>query len=116
MDRPICHATGCSTVALVHWLRRLTPVEVEVEHTKELDRRTGWPPELAASVPLTDGAVYSYTVEACGPHAIDQDAATQVHQATCSGPNSPHLPQCDCTPEPLPDAPAPAQQIPEHWT
>jgi hypothetical protein len=57
---------------------------------------------------------------ACGLHAIHLDAASQVHQATCSAPSVVLAPACDCTPEPLPPpeplSPAdPTVTLPTGW-
>jgi hypothetical protein len=58
----------------------------------------------------------SHLVHACGLHAIGVEAAALIHEATCSGPDSPALPECDCTPEQPPAAPArPEQHLPDHW-
>lgn len=52
--------------------------------------------DLAATVP----------VYACAEHTITRDAASRVHAAGCPAPDPARLPDCGCTPEPLP-APEP---------
>ena len=117
-----CHATGCTATPLVHWQRRLTETEVAVEHAREQGRRdarmllrdTQLPaPDFG---PLPDPDSYSYLVHACGPHAIDIDAAARVHQADCAGPDSPDLPDCGCEPETPPEPAAQMEhELPAHW-
>lgn len=117
---PVCHGTGCTADSLVHWQRRLLPAEVEAALAAEQGRREqasadhGHPME--AYGPLPDGSEFTRLVHACGPHAIDMDAAALIHQAQCSGPDSPALPACDCTPERRPEMPPQVEQpLPDHW-
>lgn len=117
-----CHGATCTADSLVHWQRRLTPAEVDVEHAREQAKRAGWLElrDIAQPAPdygpLPDASTYSYLVHACGDHAIGMDAAALVHQADCPGPDSERLPECGCDPEPLPTLSAtPEQQLPAHW-
>lgn len=41
-------------------------------------------------------------VHACAAHAITLAAAAHVHRADCPAPDPAVLPECGCTPEPLP--------------
>lgn len=118
---PGCHATGCTADSLVHWRRRLLPAEIETALAEEQGRRQSvmadhGHPSLDVFGPMPDGSQFTHLVHACGQHAIGIDAAALIHQAQCSGPDSPALPACDCAPEPPPPAPAPpAQELPVHW-
>lgn len=96
---PACARHGCGATPLVHWSRRHTPGE------------------LAAFAPETHTDDMRHLVYACGQHAISIDLAAHVHAANCSGPNSAQLPQCDCTPEPLPPGAAdvPTVTLPTGW-
>jgi hypothetical protein len=114
---PTCYATGCTADSLVHWQRRLTAAEVELAHRAEQQRCDDREVPFPDGIPLSDPAEMSHLVHACGLHAIDMEAAALVHQGTCSGPDSPALPECDCTPEQPPAPPArPEQELPAHWT
>ncbi|WP_078891410.1 hypothetical protein [Streptomyces sp. NRRL S-350] len=79
----------CGAPALVQWRRRPTPTELTA---------------MATRIPASTAADTTVTVYACGPHAISMTAAAQIHQATCTAPDQAHLPNCSCTPEPLPAA------------
>lgn len=119
----VCGATGCAATPLAQWARRLTSDELTVElaiiqarwDTAYLLRDQSLPDPIQP--PLPDGSDYTRAVYACGPHAIGLDAASQIHEATCSAPHSvPYQEACDCTPEPLPTPPAEiAPVVPEHW-
>ena len=118
----VCHATTCSETPLVHWQRRLTADEVDIEHAIERHKRDGWlelrdvEQPMPDYGPLPDPSSYSYLVYACADHAIDMDAAGLVHQNTCAGPDSDALPLCDCDPEPAPaPRPRPVQPVPARW-
>jgi hypothetical protein len=113
---PDCYASDCTTPSLVHWQRRLTPAEVEAAHQAEQQRRDDRETPFPDGIPLPDPAEMSHLVHACGQHAIGIDAAALIHQKTCSGPDSPALPACDCTPEKQPEPRVrPEQQVPDHW-
>lgn len=119
---PVCER--CFAPALAQWQRRLTEVELGVELAREQQRREQayvlrdlqLPDPVFGPMPTT--ADYTRAVYACGDHAIDQDDATLVHQADCTGPHGdldPH-PQCSCEPEPLPMAePDAVSPAPAHW-
>lgn len=118
--------TACPDWAIVQWRRRLTDAELAAHITLEQEKRDERllladpqlpPPEFG---PLPQADECTTPVFACGPHAIDMDAAALVHASSCTAPNEADLPGCDCTPEPLPepepvDEPAP-MLLPEHWT
>ena len=120
---PTCHGTGCRAQPLVSWRRRLNPAELAAELAAEQARReerlllrdTQQPMPVYGPMPTSADLVHA--VYACGPHAIDMDAAALVHAADCAGPNSATLPECGCTPEAAP-APEPLveQELPAHWT
>lgn len=117
---PVCGA--CNAPALVNWRRRLTDAELNHHLHTEKGRRDEIlllaDPQLPAPAfpPLPTGDDMTRTIYACGPHAIHMEAAGLIHQATCTAPNEQHLPDCDCTPEPHPEAieETPAQ-LPAHW-
>lgn len=119
---PVCDADSCTATPLGQWQRRLTPDEITVEHARIqglwdaafLLRDQSKPDPIQP--PMPDCADYTRAVYACGDHAIALDAAALIHQAECSGPDTPGLPDCDCTPEPAPepDIHEPAA-VPEHW-
>jgi len=120
--RPGCHGTGCTTVPLVQWRRRLTAAELDTEQAAETGRRAERyllrdvqkPPPVEG--PMPDTSDYTHAVYACGGHAIAMDAAALVHAADCAGPNSATLPDCGCTPEPAVPTVLPVQELPAHWT
>jgi hypothetical protein len=99
---PAC--ANCGSAALVQWVRR--PSEAELAAIPAAQGGD------SATAQNTTMAVY-----ACGSHAIAADIAGLVHAATCSGPLSATLPNCDCTPEPAPQQPAeePAPNLPAGW-
>jgi len=124
---PVCAA--CGDEAVVHWRRRPTDAELAELVAAEKSRRAEilqladpqLPPPVFPPLPTADGM--TRTVYACGPHAITRDAAALVHRSSCTAPNEAHLPGCDCTPEPHPQAaparaegqePAPSR-LPAHW-
>lgn len=122
---PVCGATGCTSAPLAQWQRRLTPDELATEIAIIQARWDAafllWDQSQPDPIqpPLPDGTDYTRAIYACGAHALSLVAAAHTHQSTCSGPNSPNLPRCDCTPEPLP-TPAAAvaastPTVPEHW-
>lgn len=94
---------NCGSSALVAWVRRPTADELAAIP----DNQGG----AEATAGNTTVAVY-----ACGAHAISQDLASLIHGPTCSGPDSPALPNCTCDPAPWPDpVEAPAQELPQGW-
>jgi hypothetical protein len=100
----------------VQWCRRLTPAELDTAIAAEQQRRQDIidadPDQPAPGFgPLPGAADFTRTVYTCGGHAINRDAAAHVHASTCTAPNNSALPGCDCTPEPLPTPPAPAQTV-----
>jgi hypothetical protein len=108
----------------VSWNRRLTDDELADHVRLEEERRDRillladkqLPPPVFPSLP--DGSNDTRTVYACGEHAIDMDAASRIHQKTCTAPNEIGRRGCDCTPEPAPKAtpePEPALALPDHW-
>lgn len=118
---PAC--TLCGGPAVVHWQRRLTADEVAVEQAKEQARRDEItrladpqqpPPEFG---PLPDCADYTAAVHGCIGHAITLNAASLVHQGTCTAPTEADLPGCNCTPEkaPQPDPDPEPVQLPAGW-
>ena len=117
---PICGA--CNGPALAQWQRRLTPDEYTAETAilqdrwdKAFELRDQSKPD-PIQPPMPDAGTYTRAVYACGSHAIAMAGAARIHQNTCSGPNSPALPRCDCTPEPLPaQTQHTAAAVPEHW-
>jgi hypothetical protein len=119
---PPCDA--CGGESYVHWLRRLTPDETAVERDKEEDRRakilaladTQAPPPVFP--PLPDYGTWVHAVYGCLSHAIAQDAAALVHQATCTAPDPAKLPACNCIPEtaPAPDADPTPRPLPPGWS
>ncbi|MEW2164413.1 hypothetical protein AB0912_15675 [Streptomyces sp. NPDC007084] len=118
---PAC--TLCQRPALVHWLRRPTNEDVEAVRLLEIDRRAAQEqldnPDAPTPVypPLPTGADTTVIVHACGPHAIDMEAAAHIHASTCTAPNEADLPGCDCTPEKLPtEPPEETAPLPAHWT
>lgn len=119
--KPVCHGTGCTVRPLVQWRRRLTAIELATELAAEQARRAERYTLRDTQQPEPDfglmptAADYTRAVYACGSHAISMDAAPMVHAADCSGPNSPALPACDCTPEPSTPTPLPVQELPDHW-
>ncbi|WP_327066909.1 hypothetical protein [Kitasatospora sp. NBC_01302] len=97
---PSVQCTLCGAAPVAHWCRRPTAAELNA-----LVAATQQKFGDAAAVPTaTDTAV---TVYACAVHAIQLEAAAQVHEATCTAPCVAHLPGCDCTPEPPPPAAPP---------
>lgn len=118
-----CWAPDCAAAPLVHWTRRLTDDEAARELALEQWRRDGRillrdtqlpMPDFG---PMPDPAQYTYRVDACGKHAIDQDPAAQVHQAHCAQADPDALPGCRCEPEPLPKRTGfgQPQEMPAHW-
>jgi hypothetical protein len=118
-----CHATGCPERPLVQWQRRLTDAELAEQLTIEQARRDELyaqrdiqlpPPDFG---PMPTTADFVHAVLACGAHAIHMDAAAQVHQAECAGPDATALPLCGCDPEPLPNngPMQTVQEVPAHW-
>lgn len=118
-----CGATGCGGAPLAQWLRRLTPDEYAAELAFI---QAKWDAAFAlrdlqlpdpVQPPMPDTTAFTRAVYACGPHALGLTGAAHVHQSTCSGPNSPNLPRCDCTPEPAPQV-AKVEHLalmPDHW-
>lgn len=104
----VCAAPGCGESPVVQWSRRLTDAEFAAILTAEQRRRDAVlllaDPQLPAPVfgPLPVQADCVRAVHACGVHAIDLDAAAQVHGSACTAPDLAHLPACGCTPEPIP--------------
>lgn len=119
---PYC--ATCPDRAVVNWRRRPTDDELAEVIAAEQSRRDQvllladpqLPTPEFGPLPTADGM--TRTVYACGPHAITMDAATLIHQSSCTAPNEADLPGCDCTPEAPPQGPAeeqPASTLPEHW-
>jgi hypothetical protein len=113
----------CGDTAVVHWQRRLTGDEIAAAQQIERDRRdqvlllADHDKPLPEFGPLPDCADYTRAVHGCLHHAITLDAASLVHQGSCTAPATSDLPGCDCTPEQPPqsdpgDEPA---QLPEGW-
>lgn len=114
----------CGQAAQVQWQRRLTQAELDTEvarvNTLRAEKLAEQDPENPIVFgPLPTLADSTRAVFACGPHAIDQESAGLIHQATCTGPHGdqqPH-PKCTCTPEPAkPREATPAPELPAHWT
>lgn len=113
----------CGEAAVVHWQRRLTPTEIEVEQAIEQGRRDAAllladpdrpPPDFG---PLPDCLDFTRLVHACYNHAIHGDTAALIHQASCTAPAAGDLPGCNCTPETAP-APQPDPEpvaLPPGW-
>lgn len=122
---PMCGATGCTaTTGLGQWRRRLTPAE----YTQELAiLQQRWDDAFAlrdtqqpdpVQPPMPPPSDFTRAVIGCTTHAIGAGGATRIHQNTCSGPDSPALPRCDCTPEALPAVKvehAAVSAAPDHW-
>lgn len=112
----------CTDPAVVQWTRRPTDPELAAAIAVDEARRDaaravaeqGSPPQFG---PLPTAADVTIAVYACAAHAISPDLAARVHQAHCTGPASPNLPDCDCTPEALAEAtpPAAARALPPGW-
>lgn len=109
----------------VNWQRRLTPNElaahIATEQAKRDERLLLADPQLPPPVflPLPTGENDTITLLACVDHAIDKEAASHIHQATCTAPNERGQHGCDCAPEPHP-APEPVvdemtARLPAHW-
>ena len=123
---PVCAA--CGIEAVVHWRRRPTDDELAELAATEQARRDELllladPQQPAPQFgPLPTADDTTRTVYACASHAIGLDAASLIHQATCSAPNEQHLPGCDCTPEALPTTPTEEpddgslSRLPASWT
>lgn len=124
---PMCGA--CGGEAVVHWRRRPTDDElahlVQAEQSRRDEALRLADPQLPRPTfpPLPTADDVTRTVYACGSHAISLDAASRVHASACTAPNDADLPDCDCSPEPLPGAaaspdeteqPVPSR-LPSHW-
>ncbi|MEW2518141.1 hypothetical protein [Actinacidiphila alni] len=97
-----CRAADCTGTVVVHWQRHLLPDEVAAQEAIEQDRRATIlieaDPQLPApEFPPMDFSSATALVHSCAQHALSIDAASVVHQATCTAP-----PVCDCTPDPVP--------------
>ena len=110
--------TQCGANAVVHWTRRLTDDEFDAYVALEQARRDNATlladPQLPkpdfAPLPTPEDCVR--TVYACADHAIGLEAASLIHEKTCTAP------PCNCTPEPAPPPelePTPAP-LPDSWT
>jgi hypothetical protein len=112
----------------VHWRRRPTDDELAELVAAERVRRDELlllaDPRLPAPQfgPLPTAEGVTRTVYACGPHAITLEAASRTHQSSCTAPNDADLPDCDCTPEALPESAATTSaeseapsRLPAHW-
>lgn len=114
--------TACGSPSVVHWLRRLTPAEIATEQNKEQARRDKVA-ELAdpqqpplVFPPLPDHADSTHAVYGCLHHAITREAASEIHQASCTAPDPALLPGCNCTPEPaVPDPDPVLPPLPPGW-
>lgn len=122
---PLCAA--CGDTAVVHWQRRPTDDELAEIVRVEKDRREQLlllaDPQLPAPQfpPLPAAETTTRIVHACADHAITLDAASRVHASSCTAPNEADLPDCDCTPEPVPEpefeaaADPASSRLPAHW-
>lgn len=118
---PVCG--HCGARALVQWARRPTDAEHAVimgAHQRlAADALAaagpGGPMPVIGPAPTAESSTVA--VYACAVHAIHVDAAARVHAAGCSAPHPDRLPQCDCTPEPLPEPvdPHPTVTLPTGW-
>jgi hypothetical protein len=115
----------CAGEAAVGWSRRLTDAEIAAVVEAE-EKRRAWeimladpafgPPEFG---PLPTGEGMTAPVYGCLAHAINIEAASRVHEATCTAPDPARLPGCGCTPETPEPAPLDDEDerpLPEHWT
>ncbi|MGW2861942.1 hypothetical protein [Streptomyces sp. NPDC001205] len=112
---PTC--TLCGGPACVHWQRRLTDDEFADYLALEQSRRDQLT-ELSDSQlptpnygPMPLPADCTRAVYGCVNHAVSLDAASLIHEKTCTAP------PCNCTPEPVPKPePEPQpQQLPPGW-
>jgi hypothetical protein len=119
---PTC--SGCGNEAAVNWQRRPTKAEVDAVIAAEEDRRAAVrllaDPQLPEPDfgPLPTGDGMTRTVYACAIHAITLDAASLIHESTCTAPLTPNLPGCNCTPVARPEAEpeaASSVSLPDHW-
>jgi hypothetical protein len=103
----VCDA--CGAPAVLQWKRRPTADELATIDANEQAWRTAHTPDPVNPPnfgPMPDATNTTVPVYSCGPHSISNDLAAEVHQSACSGPRSPALPACDCTPEgPPPQTP-----------
>ncbi|MGR3875801.1 hypothetical protein ACUXZZ_45530 (plasmid) [Streptomyces graminifolii] len=118
---PTCLA--CGNAAVVNWRRRPTADELAEVVTAE-EKRRAWiefhaDSQLPAPVfgALPTAADVTCTVYGCAQHAISLDAASLIHQGTCTAPDPDQLPGCNCTPEvPEPETPpVVVDPLPDHW-
>jgi hypothetical protein len=104
---PFCRA--CPSDAVCHWGRRPTDAELSALNTVETERRAqitllADPEQPPAFPSLPTAADTVMAVYACAAHGLTLDLAAHIHAAGCTAPNTATLPNCDCTPEPLPVA------------
>lgn len=121
------HCQACPSEAVVHWVRRPTAVELASAIASETSRRDDItllsdpdnPPTFSdmPSAPDTVMAVY-----ACVAHSLTLELAAHIHASGCTAPNVATLPNCDCSPEPLPsndesesDGSSPDRVMPTGW-
>jgi hypothetical protein len=108
----------------VGWSRRLTDDETAAVVEAE-EKRRAWeimladpelgPPEFG---PMPTGEGMTAPVYGCLDHAIGIEAASRIHEATCTAPNPAQLPDCDCTTETPAYEPLEAEDarpLPDTW-
>lgn len=120
---PSCQA--CTSDAVCHWGRRPTDAELSTLNAVESDRRAqimllADPEQPPVFPPLPTAADMVMAVYACAGHGLTLDLAAHIHGAACTAPNPATVPNCDCTPEPLPtpdadDSATAATVLPDGW-
>lgn len=120
---PACNICG-NQERLFQWQRRLTDTEfvnhLALEKARRDERLRLADPEQPEPDfgPMPTPADCVTPVFGCVNHAISGDAASLIHQGTCTAPDPAHLPGCNCTPEPAPKPepdPVPAL-LPPGWS
>lgn len=114
----------CGAAGVVQWTRRPNAAELAAHVAVVQEWRDGItlladPQEPAPEfAPLPKASDTAVSVYACAAHAIQIDLAAFVHSANCTAPNPDNLPNCDCTPEPIPaDSVSPITEdtLPASW-